>query len=107
MKTILTMALVAGLALCAPAVAAPGQCSLTGYEDFACDVSVDGGGLTFSLPDDQSFVFAHVAEGEGLGYLVSANGRPRELGIFTPVAGQPGCWSGRKDEMTFCAATEQ
>lgn len=104
-------ALVVGLALAAPAVAAPGQCSMTGYDAFACDVTVDGGGITFELPSGETFVFAHEADGEGLGYLIAAQpqpGRyPEELGRFVPVEGEAGCWFGAKDEITFCAALEQ
>lgn len=112
MKIFVTGAvLLAGVSLAAPAIAAPGQCSMTGYEDFACDVDVDGGGITFALPDGQSFVFAHVADGEGLGYLIPTQPEPgalpQELGMFAPVADKPGCWLGAKDDITFCAAIEQ
>lgn len=104
-------ALLLGLALVAPAAAAPGQCSMTGYGDFACDVTVDGGGITFALPSGETFVFAHEADGEGLGYLIAANPRPGrspdELGRFVPVENDAGCWFGEKDEITFCAAQEQ
>lgn len=105
------VALVAGLALAVPAMASPGQCSMTGFGDFQCEVNVDGGGLTFALPDGQSLVFAHVADGEGLGYLIPAQSepgqRPKELGMFAPVEGQAGCWFGPKDEISFCVAIEQ
>lgn len=104
-------ALVCGLALAAPAVAAPGQCSMTGQGEFPCDVTVDGGGITFALPSGETFVFAHEANGEGLAYLIAAEpqpGRyPQELGRFVPVEGEAGCWFGAKDEITFCAALEQ
>lgn len=105
------VAMVAGFALAAPAAAAPGQCMMTGYDDFACDVSVDGGGISFALPDGQLFVFAQQLDGAGLGYRIAADvapgDRPDELGAFTPVDGEPGCWFGEKDEITFCAALEQ
>ena len=104
-------ALACGLALAVPAAAAPGQCSMTGHGDFACDVDVDGGGITFALPSGETLVFAHEADGEGLGYLIPAEpqpGRyPEELGRFVPVEGQEGCWFGAEDEITFCAALEQ
>lgn len=99
------------IALAAPVAAAPGQCSLTGHDTFACDVTVDGGGITFALPSGETFVFAHEADGEGLGYLIAAEpeaGRlPEELGRFVPVEGEAGCWLGDKDALTFCAALEQ
>ena len=112
MKTYMTGAvLVAGFALAAPAAAAPGQCSMTGFDSFSCDVSVDGGGLTFALPDEQVFVFAHAADGEGQGYLLPVETepgqRPKELGLFEPVEGEPGCWLGARNDIKFCAAIEQ
>ena len=112
MRNLVTGAVLVGsLALAAPADAAPGQCSMTGYGDFACEVTVDGGGITFALPDGETFVFAHEAEGAGLGYLIAAEPqpgqRPDELGRFSPVEGQEGCWFGAEDEITFCAALEQ
>lgn len=104
-------ALICGLALAAPAVAAPGQCSMTGQGEFDCDVNVDGGGITFALPNGETFVFAHEADGEGLGYLISAEpepgSRPQELGRFAPLGGQDGCWFGDRNEITFCAALAQ
>lgn len=104
-------ALICGLVLAVPAVAAPGQCSMTGYGEFACDVNVDGGGITFALPDGETFVFAHEADGVGLGYVIPADPqpgrRPSELGRFVPVTGQPGCWLGDDDAITFCASLEQ
>ncbi len=103
--------LLAGLAFAVPANAAPGQCSFTGYGEFDCDVAVDGGGLTFALPDGQVFVFAHLADGAGLGYLGAADPRPGtypdELGSFSPVTGEEGCWVDGRDEITFCAALLQ
>jgi len=112
MKLILTgAAMLAGLALVGPAQAQSGQCSVTGYEDFACTVDADGGGLTFALPDGQWFVFSQLENGEGLGYRIAADSepgnRPEELGVFKPVDGQPGCWFGEKDEITFCVSVEQ
>lgn len=108
MRNIVTgAALTLGLALAVPANAAPGQCQVTGYGDFPCEVNVDGGGITFALPDGQTFVFAHEADGEGQGYLIDAEpqpGRyPKELGRFAPVTGPEGCWYGEKDDITFCA----
>lgn len=103
--------LVAGLAFAVPAFAAPGQCEMTGFDSFECDVDVDGGGITFALPDGQIFVFSHVADGEGLGYLIPADatpGRyPEELGAFRPAEGEDGCWVSADDETKFCAALIQ
>lgn len=84
---------------------------MTGQGEFACDVNVDGGGITFVLPSGETFVFAHEADGQGLGYLIPAEpqpGRiPEELGHFVPLDDQAGCWFGEKQEITFCAALEQ
>lgn len=103
--------LLAGLTLAVPANAAPGQCSVTNYGTFDCDVTVDGGGITFLLPDGQSFVFAHLDDGAGLGYLGAVDQRPglypEELGPFLPVEGEDGCWLGQKDGIKFCAALLQ
>ncbi len=109
MKNFVTgAALVFGLALAVPAYAARGQCSMTGYDTFDCDVSADGGGITFELPDGSLFVFAQIAAGEGLGYLIAPGAapgsRPEELGAFSPLDDEPGCWFGPKDEIKFCAA---
>lgn len=112
MKTMLTGAvLLCGLALAVPAAAAPGQCFLTGYGAFPCDVSADGGGLTFPLPDGNVFAFALVAVDEGVGYRVAADAEPGQapkvLGTFRPVTGEDGCWQADRDEIRFCAAVEQ
>lgn len=112
MRNIVTGAVLAlGLALAVPATAAPGQCQMTGYGDFPCDVNVDGGGITFAVPSGETFVFAHESDGEGLGYLIEAEPKPgrypKELGRFAPVAGQDGCWFGDKDDITFCALLVQ
>ncbi|ODT64774.1 MAG: hypothetical protein ABS75_34095 [Pelagibacterium sp. SCN 63-23] len=109
MKRFVTGAvLLVGFALAGPAMAAPGQCTMTGYDSFECDVTVDGGGITFALPDGQTFVFAHISDGEGLGYLHPAELRPgrypEELGAFRPLEDEPGCWLGDKDGTKFCAA---
>ena len=108
MKIMFTGAmLAASLALAAPALAVSGQCSLTGYDAFECDVETDGGGLTFALPDGQTFAFALVEDNEGLGYLIAADARPgqlpEELGTFRPLADDPGCWQAKRDETKFCA----
>jgi len=112
MKMFVTGALLlAGFALAVPANAAPGQCSFTGWEDFDCDVAVDGGGITFALPDGRMFVFAHEADGAGLGYIGAADPAPgtfpQALGGFTPVEGEAGCWFGAQAEIKFCAALLQ
>ena len=93
------------------ASAAPGQCTVSGYDTFDCDVALDGGGLTFALPDGQTFAFALVEEGEGLGYLIASDARagqrPDELGTFTPIADEPGCWAGGRDVERFCVLVEE
>ena len=108
MKIMFTGAvLAASLALAAPAMAVSGQCSLTGYEAFDCDVATDGGGLTFVLPDGQTFAFALIGENEGLGYRIAADARPgqrpEELGTFAPLPEEPGCWLSDRNETKFCA----
>lgn len=104
-------ALVFGLALATPALASEGQCAFTGFGTFDCDVELDGSGLTFTLPDGQTFAFAVVTDGEGLGYRIAADAgpgqRPVELGQFVPVADEPGCWQSQKDETRFCASVMQ
>ena len=101
-------ALAIGLALATPSLAMQGQCSFTGFGTFDCDVQLDGSGLTFNLPDGQTFAFAVVAEGEGLGYRIAADAtpgqRPVELGAFAPVPEQAGCWQSQEDETRFCAS---
>lgn len=103
--------LLVSLALAAPALAAPGQCSMTGYGEFACDVATDGGGLTFELPDGQVFTFALVEEDEGIGYRIPADANPGqipvELGAFEPVPGEAGCWRSEDEETRFCAMVLQ
>lgn len=90
--------------------AAPGQCTVSGYDTFDCDVAMDGGGLTFTLPDGQTFAFALVEENEGLGYLIAPDARPGqrpdELGSFTPAEGEPGCWLGERDIDRFCVLVQ-
>lgn len=112
MKILLSGAvLIAGLALVSPAAALPGQCSMTGYDDFACEVSVDGSGLTFALPDGQVFSFAVTDGEEGLGYLVGAEAAPGalpdELGRFSPIPEEAGCWLGERDAVRFCVMVPQ
>lgn len=97
----------AGLGLMtAMAAAAPGQCTVTGFGAFDCDVVLDGGGLTFELPDGRTFAFALIEEGVGTGYLIAADAapgaRPTELAGFKPVAEKPGCWA-RGEDFEFCA----
>lgn len=112
MKRFLTgAALLAGFALAGHAAAVPGQCEVTGYDGFSCDVTVDGGGFTFALPDGQIFAFALVAEGVGQGYLIAAEASPGqlpvELGSFAPVENEPGCWYGEDAELKVCAMVVQ
>ena len=93
------------------AVAAPGQCTFADYGTFDCEVTVDGGGLTFGLPDGQIFVFAQIEDGEGLGYLIGADAkpgeRPKELGELVPVDGEPGCWESTGKDYKFCVLVEE
>lgn len=107
-------ALGAGVAcvMAGAAMAAPGLCSMTDYGTFDCDVTMDGAGLTFVLPDGQTFAFALVEEDEGLGYLIAPDARPGqrpdELGSFSPDEAEAGCWiSDRKSEVRFCALVAQ
>jgi hypothetical protein len=92
------------------AVAAPGQCTVTGYDTFACDVALDGAGLTFALPDGRIFAFTLVEEGVGTAFLVDADAkpgqRPEELREFSAVADKPGCWA-RDEDYEFCVLVEQ
>ncbi|WP_169195126.1 hypothetical protein [Devosia sp. MC1541] len=109
MKRFLTgAALLFCCALAVPALGASGECSLTGYDSFACDVAVDGGGITFALPNGDTFVFAHEADGAGLGYVIAADSQPgrspAQLGRFFPVADRDGCWFAPIKEITFCAS---
>ncbi|MBJ7576989.1 hypothetical protein JHC09_03705 [Devosia sp. MC532] len=109
MKRFLTgAALLFCCALAVPALGASGECSLTGYDSFACDVAVDGGGITFALPNGDTFVFAHEADGAGPGYVIAADSQPgrspAQLGRFFPVADRDGCWFAPIKEITFCAS---
>lgn len=92
-------------AMVAVASAAPGQCSVTGLDMFECDVVLDGGGLTFDLPDGRTFAFALMEEGVGTGYLIAADAAPGTLPDALPglVAeeGKPGCWA--RADFEFCA----
>jgi hypothetical protein len=106
--------IVAGLvwAVMAGVVAAePAQCSVTEFATFDCELTRDGGGLTFDLPDGQVFAFALVSENEGLAYMTPANAGPGtypiELGLMTPAVGAPGCWVGGKDGFAFCVEIAQ
>jgi hypothetical protein len=101
-------AAVVGLAATS-AWAAPGQCSVGEEGTFACDVTMDGAGLTFALPDGQVFAFALVEEGEGLAYLLDPDDqRPRELGAYVPDGTEPGCWiNTRRAENRFCVSVAQ
>ena len=92
------------------AMAAPGQCTVTGYDTFDCDVALDGGGLTFELPDGRTFAFTLVEEGVGTAFLIAADAepgeRPEELRAFTAVEGRPGCWA-RDEDYEFCVLVQQ
>jgi hypothetical protein len=92
------------------AAAAPGQCMVSGYDTFDCDVALDGGGLTFTLPDGQIFAFTLIEEGVGMAYLIDPKAapgqRPAELREFRAVAGEPGCWA-RDEDYQFCVLVQQ
>lgn len=97
-------------AMVVAASAAPGQCMVTGYGTFDCDVALDGGGLTFGLPDGRVFSFAVIEEGGGTAYLIAADAapgaRPEELAGFVAVDGKPGCWA-RDEDFEFCVMVAQ
>lgn len=102
-------ALIWGL-LAGAALAAPGECTVTGFEPFACDVVLDGNGLTFELPDGQYLAFAAGEADSGTVYLTPANAAPGrapvDMGRF--VSGDaPGCWVGTRKEFEFCALVQQ
>jgi len=88
--------------------AATGQCSVTGYGTFDCDVTLDGGGLTFDLPDGQTLAFALTEADLGVAYLISADAAPgalpTELHEFRPIEGEAGCWESTRADYKFCAA---
>ena len=92
------------------AAAAPGQCTVTGFDTFDCDVALDGGGLTFALPDGTTFAFTLIEEGVGTAFLIAADAepgqRPEELREFRAVDGQPGCWA-RDEDYQFCVLVQQ
>jgi len=92
------------------AAAAPGQCTVTGYDTFDCDVALDGGGLTFALPDGRTFAFTLVEEGVGTAFLIAEDAepgqRPEELREFRAVDGKPGCWA-RDEDYEFCVLVQQ
>ena len=93
-----------------PAIAAPGQCTVTGYDTFDCDVALDGAGLTFELPDGRTFAFTLIEEGVGTAFLIAPDAepgqRPEELREFSAVEGKPGCWA-RDEDYEFCVLIEQ
>ncbi len=105
-KVMLAAAMFAAAAMTGPAAAEPGQCSVSGWGTFDCDVVVDGGGLSFALPDGAVWAFTLTEAEIGLGYLVPPDGapgkRPRPQGEFRPVADKPGCWAN-VDNLEFCA----
>ena len=97
-------------AMAMAAYAMPGQCTVTGYDTFDCDIALDGGGLTFGLPDGQTFAFSLDEDGAGTGYLIAADAapgsRPDEIGGLVAVDGRPGCWA-RDDDFEFCVLIEE
>lgn len=92
------------------ASAAPGQCMVSGFGSFDCDVALDGGGLTFALPDGRTFAFALDEDNVGTGYLIAADAAPgsppQALPGFGAVEGKPGCWA-RDDAFEFCVLIEE
>ncbi|HEY0034978.1 MAG TPA: hypothetical protein VGB81_17080 [Devosia sp.] len=105
-KIMLVAAVMAGAAIGTSAVAQPGQCSVTGYGTFDCDVVIDGGGFSFALPDGQVLAFTLSEADLGSAFLLAADAqpgkRPRELDDFKPKQSKPGCWV-REDGFEFCA----
>ncbi len=105
-KMMLAAAVFAGAAgMATLAAAQPGQCRVTGFGEFDCDVVLDGGGLSFSLPDGSTLAFTLEEAELGSAYLIGADAkpgqRPQELRDFIPGA-EPGCWM-REDGFEFCA----
>lgn len=92
------------------AAAAPGQCTVTGYNTFDCDVALDGSGLTFELPDGRVFAFTVIEEDVGTAFLIDDDAepgqRPEELHEFRAVEGKPGCWA-REQDYEFCVLVRQ
>ena len=111
-RVILATAVVAAAmgAMVTLAAATPGQCTVAGFDTFDCDVALDGGGLTFELPDGKTFAFTLSEEGVGTAFLIAADAqpgqRPEELGQFSAVEGEPGCWA-RDEDYQFCVLVEQ
>ena len=93
------------------AVAAPGQGTVGDSGTFDWDVTTDGGGVTFALPDGQTFAFAATKPGKGLGYLIAPDARPGErpdeLGTFVLDDGAVGCWLGQRKVERFCVLIAQ
>jgi hypothetical protein len=110
LKRLIWVAAMAVAACGTLAAAAPGQCTLSGYDAFDCDVALDGGGLTFTLPDGQIFAFTLIEEGMGTAYLIDPEAapgqRPDELREFEAVEGRPGCWA-RDEDYEFCVLVQQ
>jgi hypothetical protein len=104
------LSVVATGAMTTAAMAAPGQCTVTGYDTFDCDVALDGSGLTFGLPDGRTFAFTLIEEGVGTAFMIAADARPgqlpEELREFRPVDDRPGCWA-RDESFEFCVLVEQ
>lgn len=111
MKVLVAGALLAGgLAMVSPVAAAPGQCMLTGFESFPCDVAIDGAGLAFDLPDGRRFAVVFDEAGQGTAFArrpdAAPGTRPGDLGRFLPVAGEAGCWQKAGAEDRFCVMVE-
>ena len=105
-----TALIAAAFGMTGVAMAAPGQCEFTGYPTFDCDVALDGNGLTFALPDGQTFAFTLEEGGAGLAFLIAPDAgpgqRPDELGEFVALADRPGCWA-RDEDYQFCVLVQQ
>lgn len=101
----LTAAMIAGTAISTAAFDQPGQCTVTGYGTFDCDVVVDGQSLSFSLPDGGTLAFTLLEPALGVGYLLSPNAKAgqgiTEMDGFAPIMDEPGCWA--RDQFEFCA----
>ncbi len=106
---LLTATLIWG-AMVTLAQATPAQCTVTDYGQFDCDVALDGGGLTFNLPDGRTFAFTLTEKDRGVAFLIEADAKPgqppQELHEFKAVDGKAGCWA-RNDAYEFCVLVAQ
>lgn len=93
------------------AMAMPGQCTVTGYGWFDCEVVLDGAGLAFDLPDGRTFAFTLTEEGSGTGFLGDADPEPGQypkvLQGFSALENKPGCWASEQEDFEFCVLVQQ